>query len=93
MYLKKMKVPNVWVKAVNGDYATLLRKIGAGAVIIPEHIAAAQLADRIHIHGIIDRLPRRSFRLAAGAAQSHWLDAPSGRPLAGRPRPAAGADT
>ena len=57
MYLKEMKVPNVWVKAINDDHATLLRKIGADEVIIPEHIAAAQLADRIHIPGIIDRLP------------------------------------
>ena len=57
MYLKEMKVPNVWVKAINDDHAALLRKIGADEVIIPEHIAAAQLADRIHIPGIIDRLP------------------------------------
>jgi len=57
MYLKEMKVPNVWVKAINDDHATLLRKIGADEVIIPEHIAADQLADRIHIPGIIDRLP------------------------------------
>jgi trk system potassium uptake protein len=57
MYLKELHVPNVWVKAINDDHATLLRKIGADEVIIPEHIAAAQLADRIHIPGIIDRLP------------------------------------
>lgn len=57
MYLKEMKVPNVWVKAINNDHATLLRKIGADEVIIPEHIAAIQLADRIHIPGIIERLP------------------------------------
>jgi len=57
MYLKEMKVPNVWVKAINDDHATLLRKIGADEVIIPEHIAASQLADRIHIPGIIERLP------------------------------------
>jgi len=57
MYLKEMQVPNVWVKAINDDHATLLRKIGADEVIIPEHIAATQLADRIHIPGIIERLP------------------------------------
>jgi trk system potassium uptake protein len=57
MYLKELKVPNVWVKAINEDHATLLRKIGADDVVIPEHIAAAQLADKIHIPGIIERLP------------------------------------
>jgi trk system potassium uptake protein TrkA len=57
MYLKELQVPNVWVKAINEDHATLLRKVGADEVIIPEHIAATRLADRIHIPGIIDRLP------------------------------------
>ncbi|MFA4917089.1 MAG: TrkA family potassium uptake protein [Syntrophales bacterium] len=57
MYLKELKVPNVWVKAINEDHAKLLRKIGADEVIIPEHIAASQLADRIDIPGIIQRLP------------------------------------
>jgi trk system potassium uptake protein TrkA len=47
----------MYLKAINDDHATLLRKIGADEVIIPEHIAAEQLADRIHIPGIIDRLP------------------------------------
>ncbi len=50
-------VPNVWVKAVNEDHARLLRKIGADEVMIPEHIAAYQLADRIDMPGIIQRLP------------------------------------
>jgi trk system potassium uptake protein TrkA len=57
MHLKELKVPNVWVKAINDDHATLLRRIGADDVIIPEHIAATQLADKIHIPGIIERLP------------------------------------
>ncbi len=57
MYLKELKVPNVWAKAINEDHAKLLRKIGADEVIIPEHIAASQLADRIDMPGIIQRLP------------------------------------
>jgi len=57
MYLKELNVPNIWVKAINEDHAELLRKIGADEVIIPEHIAAKQLADRIDIPGIIQRLP------------------------------------
>ncbi len=57
MYLKELNIPNVWVKAVNEDHAKLLLKTGADNVIIPEHMAANQLADRIVIPGIIDRLP------------------------------------
>jgi trk system potassium uptake protein TrkA len=57
MYLKELKVPNIWVKAVNEDHSKLLSKIGADEVIIPEHIAANRLADRIDIPGVIQRLP------------------------------------
>lgn len=57
MYLKEMMVPNVWAKAINEDHAKLLKKTGADEVIIPEHIAAGQLADRIDMPGIIQRLP------------------------------------
>jgi len=57
MYLKEQHIPNVWVKAVNEDHARLLRKVGADETIIPEYIAAGQLADRIDIPGIIQRLP------------------------------------
>jgi len=57
MYLKELNVPNIWVKAITEDHAKLLLKIGADEVIIPEHIAAQRLADRIDIPGIIQRLP------------------------------------
>jgi trk system potassium uptake protein TrkA len=57
MYLKELGVENVWVKAINEDHAKLLGKIGVDEVVIPEHMAAKQLADRIHMPGLIERLP------------------------------------
>lgn len=57
MYLKELGVKNVWVKAINDDHAGLLKKIGADEVIVPEHIAAQQLAYRIDMPGLIERLP------------------------------------
>jgi len=57
MYLKEMGVPAVWVKAINSDHEKLLLKIGADEVIIPEHLAARQMASRIAIPGLIERLP------------------------------------
>ena len=57
MYLKEMTIPNVWVKALNDDHAKLLKKLGADEVIVPEFIAAGQLADQIDVPGIIQRLP------------------------------------
>ncbi len=57
MYLKELGVPLVWVKATNGDHAKLLKKLGVDQVIIPEHIAARQLANRVTIPGFIDHFP------------------------------------
>jgi len=57
MYLKELKVPNVWAKVVNSDHEKLLMKIGADQVVIPERIAAKQLANRIAMPGFIEYLP------------------------------------
>ncbi len=57
MYLKELAVPNVWVKAIHEDHAKLLKKVGADEVIIPEHLAAEQLAYRIDMPGLIEKLP------------------------------------
>ena len=48
---------NVWVKAIHEDHAKLLKKVGADEVIIPEHLAAEQLAYRINMPGLIEKLP------------------------------------
>jgi trk system potassium uptake protein TrkA len=55
MYLKELSVPNVWVKAMNEDHGKLLKKVGADEVIIPEHLAAEQLAYRIDMPGLIEK--------------------------------------
>ncbi|MBF0224133.1 MAG: TrkA family potassium uptake protein [Desulfobacterales bacterium] len=57
MYLKELGVPSVWVKGINNDHEKLLRRIGVDEVIIPEHIAAVQLANRLAKPGFIDYLP------------------------------------
>ena len=56
MYLKELSVQNVWVKAMNEDHAKLLQKVGADEVIIPEYLAAEQLAYRIDMPGLIEKL-------------------------------------
>ncbi len=57
LFLKELKVPNVWVKASNPDHGNLLKKIGVDRVVIPEDLAAKQLADRLSHPGFIDYLP------------------------------------
>jgi len=57
MFLKELKVPNVWVKASNPDHRKLLKKIGVDRVVIPEDLAAKQLANRLTNPGFVDYLP------------------------------------
>jgi trk system potassium uptake protein TrkA len=56
MYLKELGVPKVWVKAINKDHEKLLHKIGADEVVIPEFMAAKQIASRIAMPGFIEYL-------------------------------------
>ena len=57
LYLKELGVEVVWVKAINGDHEKLLHKIGVDEVVMPEHMAAKQLANRMAIPGFIENLP------------------------------------
>lgn len=57
MYLKELGVKNVWVKAINTDHEKLLRKIGVDDVVMPELMAATQLANKLAIPGYIGALP------------------------------------
>jgi trk system potassium uptake protein TrkA len=53
MYLKELEVEQVWVKAVSPDHQRLLYKLGVDLVIIPEQLAAVQLASRVAIPGFL----------------------------------------
>ena len=53
MYVKELDIPQVWVKAVNPDHQRLLLKLGVDEVIIPEQMAAVQLASKVAIHGFL----------------------------------------
>lgn len=57
LYLQELGVPKVWVKAINTDHEKLLRRMGADEVIIPEHLAAKQLANKMIDPGFIEYLP------------------------------------
>ena len=56
MYLKELGVPKIWVKAIHRDHEKLLYKVGVDEVIIPEYMAAKQIASRIAIPGFIEHL-------------------------------------
>ncbi len=53
MYVKELDIPQVWVKAVNPDHQRLLLKLGVDEVIIPEQMAAVQLASKVAIQGFL----------------------------------------
>ncbi|CAK8710976.1 TrkA family potassium uptake protein [Candidatus Electronema halotolerans] len=56
MYLKELGVSKVWAKAINKDHEKLLYKIGVDEVVIPEYMAAKQIASRIAMPGFIEYL-------------------------------------
>jgi trk system potassium uptake protein len=56
MYLKELGVAKVWAKAINKDHEKLLYKIGVDEVVIPEYMAAKQIASRIAMPGFIEYL-------------------------------------
>ncbi len=53
MYLKELDVEQVWVKAVSPEHQRLLYKLGVDTVIIPEQLAAVQLASKVAIPGFL----------------------------------------
>lgn len=53
MYTKEMEIPRVWVKAVTPDHKRLLYKLGVDEVIIPEQMAAIQIASKVAIPGFL----------------------------------------
>ena len=53
MFVKEMGIPHVWVKAVTPDHQRLLQKLGVDEVIIPEQMAAVQLASKVAIQGFL----------------------------------------
>lgn len=57
MFLKELGVAKVWVKAIHQDHEKLLQKIGVDEVVIPEFMAAKQIASRIAMPGFLDYLP------------------------------------
>ncbi|MEW6427266.1 MAG: TrkA family potassium uptake protein [Thermodesulfobacteriota bacterium] len=72
LYLKEFGVPVVWAKAVNEDHATLLRKVGVDEVIIPEYLAATQLANKVTIPGFIESLPFSKDLVIREVTIHHW---------------------
>ena len=57
MYLKEIGVPVVWVKALHADHKKLLEMLKVDKVIIPEHSAAREFANRMVVPGFIKYLP------------------------------------
>ena len=53
LYAIELEVEHVWVKAVNGEHQRLLKKLGVHEVIIPEQMAAIQLASKVAIPGFL----------------------------------------
>lgn len=57
LYLKRLGVPTIRVKALSDDHAVVLRQLGADEVIFPERETARRLAERIKNPNLLDFVP------------------------------------
>ena len=57
LYLKRLRVPTVRVKALNDDHGAVLRQLGADELIFPERETARRLATRIQHPNVLDFVP------------------------------------
>jgi trk system potassium uptake protein TrkA len=57
LYLKRLEVPVIRVKALSDDHATVLRQVGADEVIFPERETASRLAARVTHPNLLDFVP------------------------------------
>jgi trk system potassium uptake protein TrkA len=57
LYLKRLKVPVIRVKALSDDHAVVLHQVGADEVIFPERETARRLAARILNPNLLDFVP------------------------------------
>lgn len=57
LYLKRLKVPVVRVKALSDDHAVVLRQVGADEVIFPERETARRVAAHIINPNLLDFVP------------------------------------
>lgn len=73
MHLKELGSSKIWVKGINEDHKKLLYKIGVDEVIIPEFMAAQQIANRIAIPGFIDYLPFDKSMALKEFSVKHWV--------------------
>jgi trk system potassium uptake protein TrkA len=72
LYLKEFEIENIWVKAVNHDHEKLLNMIGVDRVIIPEEMAASQLANELTMPGFIDYIPFDSDMIIKEIIVDKW---------------------
>jgi trk system potassium uptake protein TrkA len=57
LYLKRLGVPTVRVKALNDDHSVVLRQLGADEIIFPERETARRLAARVQNPNVLDFVP------------------------------------
>jgi len=72
LYMRELGAGNIWVKAVNHDHQKLLNMLGVDRVIIPEEMAASQLANELTMPGFIDYIPFDSDMIMHELVVSKW---------------------
>jgi trk system potassium uptake protein len=74
LYLKELKVPRIFVKAVNEDHGRILDRVGATDIIYPEKDMARRIAHTISTPNVLEFIPlTEEYSLTETAAPRKFI--------------------
>jgi len=74
LYLKELKVPRIYVKAVNEDHGRILERVGATDVIYPEKDMAKRVAHTMSTPNVLEFIPlAEEFSLSETDPPKHFI--------------------
>ena len=74
LYLKELKVPRIFVKAINEDHGRILEKVGATDVIYPEKDMAKRIAHTMSSPNVLEFIPlAEEYSLSETEPPKHFI--------------------
>jgi len=74
LFLKELKVPRIFVKAINEDHGRILEKVGATDIIYPEKEMAKKIAHSISSPNILEFIPlAEEYSLSETVPPRHFI--------------------
>jgi trk system potassium uptake protein TrkA len=74
LYLKELKVPRIFVKALNEDHGRILERVGATDVIFPEKDMAKRIAHTLSSPNVLEFIPlAEEYSLSESEPPKHFI--------------------